>query len=193
MSDLNDYPDKDRFGFLCNNEEQINTCDVNVNISVDEHNPDNLLSQPEPPLFKSLSKNLLDMAEKLKYWSLELFVRDGDEMIDISSAAQEKSSTVPCDSTQQTFPYPGIAYRFDPVIFHGDITEFDINEAEKQLLSLVKLPTTIDECHIILNQWNKNITCHRKLTLISFALIVEECQVAKIMILVLTGLASYML
>jgi hypothetical protein len=64
-------------------------------------------------------------------------------MIDISSAAQGKSSTVPCGATQQTIPYPGTAYRFDPVIFHGETTKFDINEAEKQLLSLMKLPTTI--------------------------------------------------
>ena len=47
-------------------------------------------------------------------------------MIDISSAAQGTSSTVPCGATQQTFPYPGTAYRFDPVIFHGGNTEFDI-------------------------------------------------------------------
>jgi hypothetical protein len=44
MLDLNDYSDKDRFEFLCNNEEQINSCDVRVNISADEHSPDNLLS-----------------------------------------------------------------------------------------------------------------------------------------------------
>jgi hypothetical protein len=50
------------------------------------------------------------------------------------------------------------------VIFHGETTEFDINEAEKQLLSLMKLPTTIDGCQIILNRQNKNVTCQRKLT-----------------------------
>ncbi len=52
ISDLNDYSDKYSFEFLCNNEEQINSCDVHVNISADEHNPDNLLSQSDPPLFK---------------------------------------------------------------------------------------------------------------------------------------------
>jgi hypothetical protein len=51
------------------------------------------------------------------------------------------------------------------VIFHGETSEFDINEAEKQLLSLMKLPTTIDGCHMILNRRNKTTaTCHRKLT-----------------------------
>ncbi len=104
------------------------------------------------------------MAEKLKFWSFKFFVRDGDEMIDISSAAHGKSSTVSCGATQQTFPHLGTAYRFDPVIFHGETTEFDINKAEKQLLFLMKLPTTIDGCHMILNQWNTSATCHRKLT-----------------------------
>jgi hypothetical protein len=50
------------------------------------------------------------------------------------------------------------------VIFHGETTEFDTNDAEKQLLSLMKICTTIDGCHMILNQWNKTVTCHRKLT-----------------------------
>ena len=141
MSDLNDYSDKDSFEFLCDNKEQINSCDVHFDISADEHHPNHLLSQSDPPLFKSLSKNLLDMAEKLKFWSSKVFVRYGDSMIDISSAPQGKLSAVPCGATQQTFPYPGTAYRFDPMIFHAETTEFDINEAEKQLLSLMKLHT----------------------------------------------------
>jgi hypothetical protein len=75
MSNLNDYSDEDRFEFLFNNEVHINSCDVHVDISADEHNPENLLSQSDPPIFKSLSKNLLDMAEKLKFWSSKFFVR----------------------------------------------------------------------------------------------------------------------
>jgi hypothetical protein len=100
MSDLNDYSDKDSFEFLCNNEKQINSCDVHVKITADEHNPNHLLYQSDCPLFISLSKNLLDMAEKIKFWSSKYFVRDGDEMIGISSAAQRKSSTVPCGATE---------------------------------------------------------------------------------------------
>jgi hypothetical protein len=61
---------------------------------------------------------------------------------------------------------------FDPVIFHGENT--DINEAEKQLLSLMKLPTTIDGCHMILNQWKKTQLATGNLLLISFALVVEK-------------------
>jgi hypothetical protein len=64
MSDPKDYSGEDSFEFLCNNEEQINSCDVDVDISTDGHNPNNLLSQSDPSLFKSLSTNLLDMAEK---------------------------------------------------------------------------------------------------------------------------------
>ncbi len=63
MLDLKDYSDKDSFEFLCNNKEQINSCDVDVDIYANEHNPDNLFSQSEHPLFKSLSKSLLDVAE----------------------------------------------------------------------------------------------------------------------------------
>jgi hypothetical protein len=67
------------------------------------------------------------MAEKLKFWSSKVLARDGDEMIDISSASQGKSYTVPSGATQQTFPYAGTAYRFHQVISHGENTEFDIN------------------------------------------------------------------
>ncbi len=88
MSDLKDYSDDNSCAFLCYNEEQMNSCYVDVDISADEYKPDNLLSRSDPPLFKSLSKNLLDMAEKLKFGSSKFLVRDGDEMIDISSAAQ---------------------------------------------------------------------------------------------------------
>jgi hypothetical protein len=109
MPDLKDHSDNNSFALLCNNEKQINSYDAEVDISDDEHEPKNLSSQSDHPLFKSLSKNLLDMAEKLKFWSSKFFVRDGDEMIDISSAAQGTSSTVPCGATQQTFPYPGTA------------------------------------------------------------------------------------
>jgi hypothetical protein len=63
------------------------------------------------------------------------------------------------------------------VIFHGENTEFDINEAEKQLFSLMKLPTTIDGRHMILNQWKKTALATGNLLLISFALMVEKCQV----------------
>ncbi len=46
-----------------------------------------------------------------------VFVRDDNERIDISSAAQGPLSTVPCGATQQTFLYPGTAYRFDPLVY----------------------------------------------------------------------------
>jgi hypothetical protein len=88
MSDLNDFSDKDSFYILCNNEDQLNSSYGDVDMSDDEHRPEIILPQSDPPIFKSLSKNLLDMAEKLKLWSSKFFVRDGDKMIDVSSAAQ---------------------------------------------------------------------------------------------------------
>jgi hypothetical protein len=63
---------------------------------------------------------------------------------------RENFTTVPCGATQQTFPYPRTAHRFDLMIFHGDTTEFVINEAEKQLFSLMKSLTIIDGYYISL-------------------------------------------
>jgi hypothetical protein len=56
MPDLNYYSDEDRFDYLCTNEEQINSGDVDFDISADEDNPKNSLPQSDPPIFKSLSK-----------------------------------------------------------------------------------------------------------------------------------------
>jgi hypothetical protein len=69
-------------------------------------------------------------------------------MIDISSTAQGPLSTLLYNATQQIFPYPVTAYRFDPLIFHG--TEFDVNEVEKQLFALMKFPETINGCTLVI-------------------------------------------
>ncbi len=77
-------------------------------------------------------------------------------MIDISLAAKGMSSTVTKGTQQQTFPYPGTFYRFDPCIFHGQDTELDLNEAENLnqvenwLYVIMKLPSTIDRCTLVM-------------------------------------------
>ncbi len=83
-------------------------------------------------------------------------------MIDISSATQGSLSTVPFSAQQQTFPYPGAVYQFDPFTIHGKNTEFDVNEAEKQLYAMIKSPSTFDGCTLVIKQCDKKATCHRK-------------------------------
>jgi hypothetical protein len=96
------------------------------------------------------------LAKKLKFWSSKFIVREGDVMIDISLAAKGMSSTVTKGTQQQTFPYPGTFYRFDPCIFHGQDTELDLNEAENLnqvenwLYVIMKLPSTIDRCTLVM-------------------------------------------
>jgi hypothetical protein len=90
-------------------------------------------------------------------------VRDGDQVIDISSATQGTSSTVYHGAKQQIFiSYPGTVYRFDPLkIFHGNDTEFYVYEAEKQLLAMMKLPEAIDGCTLVIKKCKKTVTCHK--------------------------------
>jgi hypothetical protein len=83
-------------------------------------------------------------------------------MIDISSATKGMSSTVSKGAQQQTFPYPGTVYWFDPLIFYGQNTEFDINESEKQLYAMMKLPSTIDGCTLVIKQCDLKATSHRR-------------------------------
>ncbi len=76
-------------------------------------------------------------------------MRDGNECIDVSSAACGELSTIPIGSTQQQFPYTGTMYQFDPSLSHIPDQEFDIDDAEAKLFALMKSPHTIDGCKLI--------------------------------------------
>ncbi len=76
-------------------------------------------------------------------------MRDGNQLIDVSSAACGQSSTIPIGSTQQHFPYAGTMYQFDPILFHNPDQEFDIDDAEAKLFALIKSPHAIDGCKLV--------------------------------------------
>ncbi len=85
-------------------------------------------------------------------------------MIDVSSAAYGESYTVPVRATQKTVPYPGTMYLLDPSIFQPDKDnkEFDLDNAEVKLYSLMKSPCTVDGCKLIRHRVDKVATCRRK-------------------------------
>jgi hypothetical protein len=106
-------------------------------------------------------------------------------MIDISSAAKGMSYTVPVGTQQQTLPYPGTFYWFDPCIFHGQNTELDLDQVENlnlvenQLYALMKLPSTVDGCTIVMKLRSLKVTCHRRRSwtyLCSHGMIMREIQ-----------------
>ncbi len=106
-------------------------------------------------------------------------------MIDISLAAKGMSSTVPVGTQQQMFPYPGTFYWFDPCNFHGQNTELDLDQAENLNLvgnwlhALMKLPSTVDGCTIVMKQHSLKVTCHRRrswTSLCSHGMIMREIQ-----------------
>ncbi len=76
-------------------------------------------------------------------------MRDGNEFINVSSAAHGESSTIPIGSTQQQYPYTGTMYQFGPSLFHIPDQEFDIDDAEAKLFVLMKSPHTIDGCKLV--------------------------------------------
>jgi hypothetical protein len=47
---MNDFSKEDRFNFLFNNEDQLNSGYGDVDISDNEHKPENFLPQSEPPI-----------------------------------------------------------------------------------------------------------------------------------------------
>jgi hypothetical protein len=125
--------------------------------SDDKHGQDDGFPQYVSYNLPSLSKNLQVLSKQLKFWSSKFVVTEGDVMIDISSAAKGMSSTVPVGTQQQTLPYPGSFYWFDPCIFHGQNTELDLDQAgnlnlvENRLYVPMKLPSTVDECTIVVH------------------------------------------
>jgi hypothetical protein len=78
------------------------------------------------------------------------------------------SSTLPKGAQQQMLPYPGTFYQFDPCIFHGQNNELDLDEAENLnqvenwLYALMKLPSTVDGCTLVMKQCSLKVTCHRR-------------------------------
>ncbi len=76
-------------------------------------------------------------------------MRDGNQLIDVSSAACGLSSTIPIGSTQHHFPYAGTMYQFDPIPFHNPDQEFDIDDAEAKLFALMKSSHEVDGCKLV--------------------------------------------
>jgi hypothetical protein len=93
--------------------------------------------------------NLLFLSDQLKFWTSKFTVRDGDQLIDVSSAACGASSTIPISSTRQHFPNTGTVYQFDPIPFHNPDQEFDIDDAEAKLFALMKSPHAVGGCKLV--------------------------------------------
>jgi hypothetical protein len=101
------------------------------------------------PTLSETSNNLLCLSDKLKFWTSKFTVRDNNQLIDVSSAACGSSSTIPIFSTQQNFPYERTVYQFDLMLFYNPNQEFDIDDAEAKLFSLMKSPHAIDGCKLV--------------------------------------------
>jgi hypothetical protein len=54
---------------FCHNDDNPIFGFGDVDFSEDEHRLDNICPQSKPPIFLSLSRNLLSLAEKLNFWS----------------------------------------------------------------------------------------------------------------------------
>jgi hypothetical protein len=93
--------------------------------------------------------NLLCLSDQLKFWTSKFTAIDGNQLIDVSSAACGSSSTIPIGSTRQHFPYAGTMYHFDPILFHNPDQQFDIDDVEAKLFALMKSPHAVDGCKLV--------------------------------------------
>ncbi len=74
----------------------------------------------------------------------------------VLSAATGMSSTVTKGTQQHMLLYPGTFYWFDLSILHGQNTKLDLdpaenlNQVENRLYALMKLPSTVDGCTLVM-------------------------------------------
>jgi hypothetical protein len=171
MSDLTDCS----YEKVSVSEEYVNNDYLNLmtgfggfDSSDDKHGQDDGLLQHVSSNISPLSKNLQLLYEQLKFWSSKFVVKEGDVMIDISLTAKGMSSLVPVCAQQHTLPYPETFYQFDPCIFHRQNTELNLDQAENLdlvenwLYALMKLPSTVDGCTMVMKQCSLKVTCHRR-------------------------------
>ncbi len=95
-------------------------------------------------------------------------MREGNQLIDVSSAACGPSSTIPTGATQQNFPCTSTAYQFDPMIFYNPIHEFNLDDAEAKLFALMKSPHAIDGCKLVQHKVDKAVASNWKRSWIFF-------------------------
>ena len=108
----------------------------------------------ESSTLSETSNNLLCLSDQLKFWSSKFIVRDGDQLIDVSSAACASSSTIPIGATHTKIPYSGTVYQFDPMLFHNTdesilCSKLDLEDVEQKLFSMLKSPNTVDGCKLV--------------------------------------------
>ncbi len=72
--------------------------------------------------YESISNEICHLVEQANIWSSTITIPQGDEYLDISSAAIGKLSTTPIGASNQPFTFPkgksASVYRFDPQIFN---------------------------------------------------------------------------
>ena len=72
--------------------------------------------------YKAISNEICRLVEQMNVWSSTITIPQGDEYLDISSAAMGKLSTTPIGASNQPVTFPkgksASVYRFDPKIFN---------------------------------------------------------------------------
>jgi hypothetical protein len=72
--------------------------------------------------YQSISNEIFHLVEQKNIWSSTITIPEGDEYLDISSAAMSKFSTTPIGAFNQPLTFSkgkcASVYRFDPQIFN---------------------------------------------------------------------------
>ena len=110
--------------------------------------------------YKAISNDICHLVEQMNTWSSTITIPQGDEYLDISSAAMGKLSTVPIGAYNQpsTFPKGRSAsfFRFDPKIFHEN--------SWPMLKDVLTKVGCVSGCRLAVTHTTSRNTCNRLAT-----------------------------
>jgi hypothetical protein len=107
--------------------------------------------------YYNITNKICRLIDETHEWSSTILLPDGDESIDISSAANCKASVTPTNATKQPDVYPKGR---DASVYRFNLENFDEN-------SLMKLKSTLTQvgcvsgCRLVLRYMDQRQTLHR--------------------------------
>ncbi len=110
--------------------------------------------------YESISNEICHLVEQANIWSSTIIIPQGDEYLDISSAAMGKLSTTCIGASNQPFTFPkgksASVYRFDRQIFNEN--------SWPKLKDMLTKVGCVSGCRLTVSHADIRITCNRLAT-----------------------------
>jgi hypothetical protein len=107
--------------------------------------------------YQSISIKICHLVEQTNIWSSTITIPQGDEYLDISSAAMCKFSTTPIGASNQPLTFPkgkcASVYQFDPQIFNEN--------SWPKIKDMLTKVGCVSGCRLSVSHMDSRKSCHR--------------------------------